>query len=103
MNPQPKKKNNKKKKTGKDKKYREWLRTQPCCKCGNEPIEGVRDTVYAHQNLGSGHMAGKGHDRDAVPLCVTPCHAEEHRGHKTFWGGTDIKAIIKELNERYEK
>lgn len=84
-----------------DKKYQDWLKTQPCCNCGNEPIEGVRDVVPAHQNNGYGCMGGKGEDRSAVPLCVL-CHSKEHNGRKTFWGDTDVKAIISRLNNKYE-
>ena len=65
-----------------DKYYEDvWLRNQACVACGNEAVDDVRDIVACHSGGGT---AKKGHSKDALPLC-TDCHAEEHRGARTFW------------------
>jgi len=64
-----------------DKKYELWLRSQACVACGNKAVDGYRGIVPCHTG---GGIAKKGDSKMALPLCVY-CHAEEHRGFKTFW------------------
>ena len=93
MNPQPKTRRIK------CKKYLDWLKTQPCVKTGDYASEYI-SIVPCHQNIGYGHMGGKGHDIFALPL-RSDLHAEEHRGHKTFWEYRDIPQTIIDHLTRY--
>lgn len=97
--PQPKPK------TNRDKKYLEWLKTQPCVKCKRVAIPKCLDIVATHSG---GGMAIKGDDSNALPLCVV-CHYTEHTGIKMFWQlieymtGKTRKQHVKEHRERWSK
>ena len=67
-----------------DKKYTDWIRTQPCAKCQRKPV------VVAHQRiLGGGGMGLKPSDYDALPLC-NECHHYEHQyGYVSLWWDVD--------------
>lgn len=93
-----------------DKKYRAFIITQSCAKCGNYRENYI---APAHQRiLGGGGTALKPHDKDILPLCTIPgvdCHGAEHKGAVTFWEqGTKAKTKIyvrklcDEHIERYE-
>ena len=79
-----------------DKKYRAWIITQPCSKCGNYRENYISP---AHMRiLGNGGMGYKPDDKDILPLCSIPgfnCHHLEHKGVITFWGkGTKAKTKV---------
>ncbi len=69
-----------------DKKYRAYITSQPCAKCGFYRENYI---AFAHQRiLGGGGTGMKPHDKDGLPLCTIPerdCHREEHKGAVTFW------------------
>lgn len=79
-------------KTARSEKYKQWLKTQPCCNCGQKANDYL-SVVPAHQNLEGGFMGGKSNDFHALPLCVE-CHYWEHQAPKTFWRWTDKKKIV---------
>ena len=97
MNPDPKPK------TYRNKKYLNWLKTQPCVYCGNYASPAM-DVVPMHQG---GGMALKGDDSDALPGCVEH-HRWEHNGPATFWAmvktlsGKSRDQIAVEHWERYQ-
>jgi len=95
MNPQPKQKRII------DKDYIEWLKQQQCCISGDITTERI-EVVPAHQTLGYGCMAGKGHDPWALPLRAD-LHDLEHHGHKSFWRGRNIPQMILDHNYKYYK
>ena len=83
----------------KDKRYLEWIRTQPCIVCFR-PAE-------AH-HAGERGLGQKCPDREAIPLC--PGHHRRdgwpdsaHRLGKKFWTyhGIDLDAVIRKLQARY--
>ena len=104
MKPNPKQHT---KKSKRDPKYLEWLKTQPCA---NPNCPGnCGDIVPAHMSiLGGGGMGTKAPDSHALPLgCL--CHGLEHGGAITFWGqGTKaetkifVQGICDEHLRRYE-
>ena len=81
------------------KAYLKFLRTQPCVACRQMPIERVIDVVPAHKG---GGMGIKGHDKEALPLCVS-CHSEEHRGQRTFWEDKDRDFLVRQHWDSYIK
>ncbi len=84
--------------TVRDKKYLDWLKTQPCAnpRCNASWGTGI-NVVPAHSG---GGMAIKGDDSQALPLCFF-CHTEEHRGTMTFWKGIDRDRLVIEHRKRY--
>ena len=97
MNTQPEYYNpNPKPKTHRDKKYLDWLRSQPCVGC-DQPKSDEFDIVYTHKG---GGMAIKGDDREALPLC-TFCHETEHRAPKTFW--ITVRFMTKKSRDQHVK
>ena len=79
MNPQPKKTT---KKDKIDKKYREWIRTQPCV--GPSCKHAQCDIVAAHmRELGNGGTGSKPPDSDLLPLCFY-CHYDHDDGIGAF-------------------
>jgi len=92
MNPQPKKK------TIRDKAYREWLRSQPCVLCGAYATPSM-DVVAAHAS--GGGIGIKAGDDTAIPLC-TSCHSTEHLGPATFAAMIEVQTgQTREWRERY--
>lgn len=94
--------------TVKNKKYLEWLTTQPCVNCGRYPIPEVLQITYAHDT--GGGMGKKEDDTTALPLCVAPCHIpDEHNGFETFWGlikyrgGMSRDDFVRAHQERYQR
>lgn len=94
-----------------DKKYRLWIRQQPCAGCGRFTENYI---AAAHMRiLGRGGMALKPPDKDLLPLCTLPgidCHGKEHRGAITFFKqGTKSKTkeyvqkLCDEHIKRYEE
>jgi len=91
-----------------DKKYRAWIITQPCAKCGRYRENYISP---AHQRiLGGGGMSYKPDDKDLLPLCnIHPliCHDREHRGAITFWGQrykAETKVYVQKLcNEHIQR
>lgn len=81
--------------------YIDWLKKKPCVKTGHRSNDYM-EVVPAHQTLGFGGMALKGHDIWALPLRAD-LHAcqEHHKGHLTFWEGRDIALLIIEHWKRY--
>lgn len=77
----------------KSKKYLKFVRSLPCCHCGNN--ETVPHHIIAVDRMG--YMGGKASDLAAMPMCV-PCHAELHRDVKD-WPQT--RFIIETLVEAY--
>jgi len=79
-------------------KYLEWIRRQPCLRCGRVPSQA------AHQGLGYRAMGKKQPDSYTVPLCFE-CHQLEHAaGQKTFWesyANIDVKMEIIKLLTRF--
>jgi hypothetical protein len=60
-----------------DKKYREWMRLEPCDYCGRTWV----DVCLAHRS--GGGMGKKDHDKCGIALCHE-CHKMEHTGSSTF-------------------
>lgn len=85
--------------TPKDKKYLEWVRSQPCCVRGDRSCE-----IHAHHIRGNG-MAMKCSDYGTVPLSSDLHHEVHLTGKKTFQHKYDInfEEIVRELNERWER
>lgn len=80
---------------GEDRKYADWIRRQPCAKCGcSGPSE-------CHHKTGGG-MGLRAHDHDSMPLC-SDCHRALHNGvmlkanRRRFENRT-----VKRMRERHE-
>ena len=81
--------------TPRNKKYLEWLKTQPCAYPGcNRFKDEYMDIVPAHQNLDGGFMAGKSNDMYALGLCSEHHVLEHQQGSKTFWNGIYKEKLI---------
>lgn len=82
-------------------KYKRFLRTLPCCKCGRSKSPYL-DVAPAHQELyKAGSVGSKSDDLAALPLC-TECHRLEHQtGVKTFWKNIDRQRMIYEHLKLY--
>ena len=91
-------------KTHRDKKFRLWLRSQPCAKCGKPaPFENGKYQNHPHHNsvTKGGGMAIKCSDLEEVPLCHA-CHNEvEYIGKVTFWKGFNVPMLIQQHYDRY--
>lgn len=62
-----------------NRKYLDWLKTQPCAVCNRTPCDP------AHQPSPWNGMGMKSPDTYCLPLC-RECHELEHfEGHTTFW------------------
>jgi len=86
-----------------DPDYLDFIRAQPCV-FGGFGCQG--DIVPAHQNLGYGMMAGKLHDRWALPLCMghhTLFKKCEHKGSKEFWQYQDPAQLVVRYNIMYSE
>jgi hypothetical protein len=92
-----------------DKKYLAWIRTLPCavrtCSWHTKQV-WVYPIEAAHS--GAHGISQKASDYSAIPLCswhhrLSP--DSYHASAKTFFTrhGLDRKALVKELNERYER
>jgi hypothetical protein len=111
------------KKTGRDARYLEWIRSLPCVCCfvvlwsdilaGLQSWESLMD-VFARQHRGteSAHIGERGlsqkcPDREAAPLCGWHHRTgpeSHHRLGKKFWAkwGIDRDELIRKLNERFD-
>lgn len=83
-------------KTYRSEKYLKFVRSLPCCVCGN-PLE-----VEAHHTV-CGGKGLKGPDTYAIPLC--PLHHREHDslGKKTFYERHDLDRweLVAKTIEKY--
>ena len=94
------------KRTGEDADYLQFIAGLPCVACDKtEALQGGRSEC-AH--IGNRGLSQKCPDRETIPLCArhhrTGTYAL-HRLGKNWWTlhGIDKDALVKELNERYEK
>jgi hypothetical protein len=86
---------------GTDKQYRAFIRTLPCCICGQfrEWVDGIGKSQSAHVLLGG--KGGKGYKPpfSAVPMCYK-CHHEQHQYGHTYFGSLEFWL---QLVEKYLK
>jgi hypothetical protein len=81
-----------------DKKFRSFVRTFPCCACGYFKSQA------AHTGTDGG-ASQKAADRTCAPLCFK-CHRNYHDiGRKAFERryGISFSVIVSDLNARYER
>ena len=85
-----------------DREYVKWIRTLPCTVhgCPRKPTEA--------NHTGPHGMSSRSSDYSAIPLCAWHHRLAPdsyHASAKTFFTrhGLDRKALVKELNERYER
>jgi hypothetical protein len=102
-----------KEKPERNEKYKSWIRSKPCLKCGIHPYESITTGLPLgidahHENKkGYGTTGGKCSDKRAVPLCSNSCHtfypdSRHETSKEEFWGKIDIEAKIKEFNAEWE-
>lgn len=78
--------------------YKAFIRSKPCCYCGNPQSEAH------HEPLGRAGMSIKAPDSHCVPLCRSCHQMHDMMGTKTFWASYDVpRMIIKYLTEYLEK
>jgi hypothetical protein len=77
-------------KFGTDKAYRAFIRTLPCCICGQfrEWLHGQGVSQAAHVRLGGRGGTAYKPPYSAVPLCDR-CHKTQHESHENM-GGKDF-------------
>lgn len=61
-----------------NRKYLQWVKSQPCCGCGNGDCDPHH--IIGH---GQGGMATKAHDLFTFPLCRN-CHDELHANQRAW-------------------
>ena len=83
-------------KTFRSNKYKNWVKSLSCIKCGRTPCDPH------HQNLGDRPAMGlKAPDSQCIPLCPK-CHSEYHnKGKETFWGYQSTSALIIDTIKQY--
>ncbi|AIJ10549.1 DUF968 domain-containing protein [Edwardsiella anguillarum] len=77
-------------------KYTRWVKTQPCCGCGN-PADDPHHII--NSGLGLGGIGTKTHDLFVIPLCRR-CHDELHRD-MSGWeqrNGSQLVLLVQFLN-----
>lgn len=79
-----------------DQKYLAWIRSLPCIRCDRQPSEAHHQPAVGHSSVGL-----KTSDYRAVPLCTSHHRLLHDSGRKSFWGDTDIEAIISRLNVEF--
>lgn len=84
-----------------DWRYKDWIRSLPCCTCGRPPRSEA-----AHTGTDGGKSM-KASDRSCVPLCFW-CHSEYDngmRGNHLFEQGHHVCFVekVKELNQEYDE
>lgn len=76
-------------------KYRAWIRTLPCAKCGT-----THDVEAAHTGSDGG-MKQKSSDYSCIPLC-TDCHTMDpdsyHRDREEFDRQVNVRGLVRQLN-----
>lgn len=84
-----------------DRKYREWLKRQPCVVCGRTPCDPA--------HVGLRGLGMRCPDREAISLCAGHHRRDgwpdsQHRlGRRFFeYHGLNRNEIIAELNRRYD-
>ncbi|WP_109728203.1 DUF968 domain-containing protein [Edwardsiella tarda] len=77
-------------------KYTRWVKTQPCCGCGN-PADDPHHII--NSGLGLGGIGTKTHDLFVIPLCRR-CHDELHRdvGGWEQRNGSQLVLLVQFLN-----
>ncbi|UAL57464.1 DUF968 domain-containing protein [Edwardsiella tarda] len=77
-------------------KYTRWVKTQPCCGCGN-PADDPHHII--NSGLGLGGIGTKTHDLFVIPLCRR-CHDELHRDVSAWerQHGSQVKLLVQFLN-----
>ena len=92
--------NRKKRGPARNFRYRQWIRSLPCCACGHEGSEA------AHTGTDGG-MSQKASDYSCVPLCPE-CHTLSprayHRIGKDAFAlsrGIDFAELVRELNRTW--
>ncbi|EKT55481.1 DUF968 domain-containing protein [Providencia sneebia] len=78
-------------------KYLQWVKSQPCCVCGD-----VADDAHHIIDYGLSGMGTKPHDFFVIPLCRVD-HSELHRDPKEWEKehGTQIEFFIKLVNKAF--
>jgi hypothetical protein len=84
----------------KNEAHLEWLRSLPCCVCGNE-IQTEAAHIRAGEIFYGKRTTGKSEkpsDIWALPLCG-PHHREQHKGEEmTFWASHCINPFVLALS-----
>lgn len=83
-----------------DKKYKQFIREQPCLTPGCPWPPSPHHEQEPHKGI----MGGKCDDRRCVPLCFS-CHRKRHDYGRTFYKthNIDVEAEIIRLNKEYEE
>lgn len=92
-----------------DLSYLAWLREQPCCACGRQPLSQAAHTgarfVAGKSATGMGQ---KTDDKDAVPFCVW-CHLLDRDSYHNLENeakferahGIDLRRVISDLRIKF--
>lgn len=78
-------------------KYLRWIRTLPCCHCGNPESE-----PHHIIGVGLGAMGLKASDIHTMPLCRR-CHDELHREQGMTWALDQVRWLIKTQDRAQEE
>ncbi len=76
---------------GTDAQYRRFIRTLPCCICGQfrEWLHGDGVSQSAHVRIGGNGGIAKKPPYSAVPLCGE-CHRQQHQHGHTYFGSDEF-------------